>query len=84
VCTVFATYSPSTISPHLPPSHQFQPPQTGPVLPSCSPILQKKEKRSNIFVYLRQLHREYPCGTSIYMCITARFGSSPPFFFFLS
>jgi hypothetical protein len=46
--------------------------------------LQKKEKRSNIFVYLRQLHREYPCGTSIYMCITARFGSSPPFFFFLS
>jgi hypothetical protein len=50
--TVFAPYSPSfTISPPPSPSGWYQTPQTGPIPFSCSPILQKKEKRNEIFAF---------------------------------
>jgi hypothetical protein len=40
VYIVFTLYSPShTLSHLIPPSHQYQPSQAGPVLPSCSLIL---------------------------------------------
>jgi hypothetical protein len=52
VYTFFALYSPSyLLSPPLVPSHWCQPypPWTGPVTPSCSPILQKrKDKKKNM------------------------------------
>jgi hypothetical protein len=42
--TVFSLYSHSfVIFPHH--THQYQPLQTGPVLPSCSPILYKEKRR---------------------------------------
>jgi hypothetical protein len=86
VCTVFAPYSlPFTISLHLPPSQLYQSSQAEPLLLSCSPILyiKKKKKKNDIFTSVRQLHREITCGASRYICIVARFGSSPLFLFFL-
>jgi hypothetical protein len=51
---------------------------------SCSLILYKKRRRKNdIFGGLTQLHREFPCVTSVFICILVQFGSSPLFFFSL-
>jgi hypothetical protein len=57
VCTFFALYSPSypLSPPPFPPTGATPPPQAGPVLPSCSLILQKKKEKqknmTNLFVW---------------------------------
>jgi hypothetical protein len=68
VSTVFVPHSSSyTVSPSPPPSYWYQLPQAGPVSPSCSLILQKKENRNDNFAFLKYIHREFPCGTSMYI-----------------
>jgi hypothetical protein len=79
VYTVFAPNSPSQPFPYRRPPHTgINPPRQDlflpPVLWFCCSL---------IFACLRLLHREFPCGTSKFICIIARFGSSPLFFFFL-
>jgi hypothetical protein len=39
--------------------------------------------KKDIFVCLRQLHGEFPCGISMYLCIITGSGSFPLFFSFL-
>jgi hypothetical protein len=43
----------------------------------------RREEKHDIFS-LRELPREFPCSTSMFLCIIAQFGSSPLFFFFVS
>jgi hypothetical protein len=40
------------------------------------------KRKNDIFVCLRQLHREYPCDISVYVCIIKWIGSSSLFFLF--
>jgi hypothetical protein len=50
VYTVFAPYPPSfTISPPPLPSHRYQPPPTGPLPSSCSPISYMKKRDFCLF-----------------------------------
>jgi hypothetical protein len=86
VYTVVAAYTPSIIiSSHPPSSHWYQSPRQvlfhPPILWFC---VKKGEEKNSILDCLRQLHQEFPCGTSMFVCIITQFGSSPLFFFFLS
>jgi hypothetical protein len=82
ICTIFTLPSPF---PHLPPltGTNLHPPRQNLF---CLPVLQfciRKEEINDIFGFLRLLHREFPYGTSMFICIIVQFGSSPLFFFFL-
>jgi hypothetical protein len=83
--TVLVPYSSSyTLSPPPPPLiNPLLSVPTGRTDPSsCSLILQKKGKMNNIIVCLRWLHREFPCSTSMYLCIFTWFSSFPLSFSF--
>jgi hypothetical protein len=43
----------------------------------------ERKKKNDIFTCLRELHRELPCDTSMYICIIAQFDASLLFLFFL-
>jgi hypothetical protein len=79
---------------HIHPPTPFLPllsPPTGTNPPdrTCSALLFSDfvEEKNDIFVYLRWLHREFPCDISIYIYTHThiyynQIGSSPLFFFF--
>jgi hypothetical protein len=71
---------PPTSFPTSSPSHWYQPPQDLFTLLFSD---FKKRKRNDIFACLKESYTGNSCGTCIFICIIARFGSSPPFFFFL-
>jgi hypothetical protein len=73
-------YPPSPF-PYLLPSHQYQPPQSGPVLPPILWFCIKKKWKNKNMTFL--LHSEFPRDISIYICIITWTGSSPKFFSFL-
>jgi hypothetical protein len=85
-CTQFLSHiHPLTPFHHLLPPLSipcYQSPQGEPDPSSCSLILQKKGKMNNIIVCLRWLHREFPCSTSMYLCIFTWFSSFPLSFSF--
>jgi hypothetical protein len=69
---------PSSPFSHLPAiGTNITPPWAGPVPPSCSPVLYKKKWHFCLFQIATQ---GVSCGTSVYICIIAQFGSSPLFF----
>jgi hypothetical protein len=76
VHSVFVPYSPShTLSPHLlPPSAINPPPHPG---RACSAFLfldfAKEKKKKCHFCLFKITTQEFPCGTSMYTCITIVF-----------